>query len=553
MSLLAGAFRRGGAATATTPRRASRWRWPPRSPGSASATPACTSRTPTPTRSPAGSATSGPTATPTGEPMVPHGMAVSLTAPEAFRFTFDAAPERHLRAAALLGPGARAATGPDALPGVLAALMRDVGIPNGLAEVGYGEADVDDLVEGALKQQRLLATAPREVTEEDLAQASCAARWSTGEVTRRLRRPASPRCARARGHATSTTRRWPARSTRRDASLYRVVPPGGRPAARRADELARSSPSPGRTGVPVTMRGAGTSIAGNAVGPGIVVDTAGTSTACSRSTPRRAPRSSSRALVHAALQRAAAPHGLRFGPDPSTHTRCTIGGMIGNNACGSRALGYGRTADNVESARLAPPPATGSHRRRPTGDRALAGPGRAGRRAPGHVRTRVRPVRPPGQRLLPGAPAARARSPRSTGSWSAPRAPWRVVLEATVRLVEDAPVRALPCWATPRWPRPPTPSRRCSRRRTGLVACEGLDARIVDLVRRRRTCPSCRAGAGWLFVEVTGDAEPRRRRAAAAVAAAAGAAGHRVVTDAGRAGRAVADPRGRRRSGRPQS
>jgi len=47
------------------------------------------------------------------------------------------------------------------------------------------------------------------------------------------------------------------------------------------------------------------------------------------------------------LQAAAAPHGLRFGPDPSTHARCTLGGMIGNNACGSRALRYGRTSDNV--------------------------------------------------------------------------------------------------------------------------------------------------------------------------------------------------------------
>src|SRR5207344_3048468 len=52
-------------------------------------------------------------------------------------------------------------------------------------------------------------------------------------------------------------------------------------------------------------------------------------------------------VVLSVLQAAAAPHGLRFGPDPSTHTRCTIGGMIGNNACGSRALGYGRTSDNV--------------------------------------------------------------------------------------------------------------------------------------------------------------------------------------------------------------
>jgi hydroxyacid-oxoacid transhydrogenase len=101
------------------------------------------------------------------EPIVPHGMAVALTAPEAFRFTFDAAPERHLHAARLLDPGA--GDGPDALPAVLATLMRDVGIPNGLAAVGYAEADVDDLVEGALRQQRLLATAPKSPTAEDLA------------------------------------------------------------------------------------------------------------------------------------------------------------------------------------------------------------------------------------------------------------------------------------------------------------------------------------------------------------------------------------------------
>lgn len=107
---------------------------------------------------------------PQDEAMVPHGMAVTLTAPEAFRFTYSASPERHLAAARLLDPTlGSSATGPDVLPDVLATLMRDIGIPNGLAEVGYGEGDVDDLVDGALKQQRLLATAPREVHAEDLA------------------------------------------------------------------------------------------------------------------------------------------------------------------------------------------------------------------------------------------------------------------------------------------------------------------------------------------------------------------------------------------------
>jgi hydroxyacid-oxoacid transhydrogenase len=106
---------------------------------------------------------------PDAEPMVPHGMAVSLTAPEAFRFTFEASPERHLRAARLLEPSADAPSDASALlPDVLARLMRDIGIPDGIAAVGYGDVDVDDLVDGALKQQRLLATAPRSVTAEDL-------------------------------------------------------------------------------------------------------------------------------------------------------------------------------------------------------------------------------------------------------------------------------------------------------------------------------------------------------------------------------------------------
>ncbi|MCW2784840.1 MAG: iron-containing alcohol dehydrogenase [Marmoricola sp.] len=110
-----------------------------------------------------------PAGYPDDEAMVPHGMAVSLTAPEAFRWTFSSSPERHLRAAALLAPDHGYDAGPDALPAVLADLMRDIEIPNGLGAVGYGEDDVDDLVEGAMKQQRLLATAPREVTEEDVA------------------------------------------------------------------------------------------------------------------------------------------------------------------------------------------------------------------------------------------------------------------------------------------------------------------------------------------------------------------------------------------------
>jgi alcohol dehydrogenase class IV len=112
-----------------------------------------------------------PAGYPAVEPLVPHGMAVSLTAPESFRFTFDACPERHLRAARLLDPNTEAA-GDDLtlLPDVLTRLMRDVGIPGGVSAVGFRDADVGDLVAGAMKQQRLLATAPRDVTADDIAE-----------------------------------------------------------------------------------------------------------------------------------------------------------------------------------------------------------------------------------------------------------------------------------------------------------------------------------------------------------------------------------------------
>jgi len=103
--------------------------------------------------------------------MVPHGMAVILTAPAAFRFTYATAPDRHLRAAALMGApvdGLGERERREALPAALIALMRDTGIPNGLTAVGYGERDIAALVEGTLKQPRLLAGAPRPVGAADL-------------------------------------------------------------------------------------------------------------------------------------------------------------------------------------------------------------------------------------------------------------------------------------------------------------------------------------------------------------------------------------------------
>jgi FAD/FMN-containing dehydrogenase len=125
-----------------------------------------------------------------------------------------------------------------------------------------------------------------------------------------------------------------------DASLYRVTPLAVvRPHT--ADDVGATLDVCRRRGVPVTSRGGGTSVAGNAVGPGVVIDFSRHMNTVVDLDPHAGIAVVQPGVVQATLQRAAAPHGLRFGPDPSTHTRCTIGGMIGNNACGARTLGYG--------------------------------------------------------------------------------------------------------------------------------------------------------------------------------------------------------------------
>jgi alcohol dehydrogenase class IV len=105
------------------------------------------------------------------DPMVPHGIAVVINAPAAFRFTAAANPVRHLEAAAALGADVTGAAPEDAgeiLAEAFIALMRATGLPSGIADLGYGEADIPALAEGAFAQQRPLVMAPRRVSREDL-------------------------------------------------------------------------------------------------------------------------------------------------------------------------------------------------------------------------------------------------------------------------------------------------------------------------------------------------------------------------------------------------
>jgi alcohol dehydrogenase class IV len=108
---------------------------------------------------------------PEGQPLIPHGLSVISTAPATFRWTFPTSPERHVRAAQLLGGATSSLTDAQArsvLPETLLSLMRDTGIPNGLGALGFGDADVAGLVDGALKQQRLLVCCPRDAGAEEL-------------------------------------------------------------------------------------------------------------------------------------------------------------------------------------------------------------------------------------------------------------------------------------------------------------------------------------------------------------------------------------------------
>ncbi|MFT4289480.1 FAD-binding and (Fe-S)-binding domain-containing protein [Nocardioides sp.] len=292
-----------------------------------------------------------------------------------------------------------------------------------------------------------------------------------------------------------------------DASLYRVVPRVVvRPRA--TEELVALHAASRELGVPLTLRGSGTSIAGNAVGPGIVVDTRRLDRVLSID-PEARTAVIEPGVVHADLQRAAAPYGLRFGPDPSTHTRCTIGGMIGNNACGSRALGYGRTVDNVESlqvvfgngeiARYDGGAFSGE-----TGARlaALAEGqlahlrtefGRFGRQVSGYSLEHLLPERRRLDRFLVGTEGTLA-----------------TVLEATVRLVTDEPGRLLLVlgYATMADAADAVPAL-LSAAPGRLIACEGMDARIVDLVRAKGgSVPELPQGAGWLMAEVAGEDGP---------------------------------------------
>ncbi|WP_234971533.1 FAD-binding and (Fe-S)-binding domain-containing protein [Jatrophihabitans endophyticus] len=323
-----------------------------------------------------------------------------------------------------------------------------------------------------------------------------------------------------------------------DASNYRVVP-AVVAYPRDVAEVEAAVSTAASLGVPVTTRGGGTSTAGNSIGAGLVLDFSRHLNRVLDVDPVTRTALVEPGAILDSITQAAAPHGLRYGPDPSTHARATIGGSIGNNACGPRALSYGRTADNVVELDVLTASGTRFAARRfgrsglPT--QGPAAPIYAGLDA--LVRDELALVRTEFGRftrqvsgyslehLLPENGSDVARFLAGTEGTLA------VLLGATVRLVETPRAVALCVLGYPDMPAAADAVPALLPH--GMVALEGMDARLVEVVRNRRgpaAVPDLPRGAGWLFVETAGATEAEAVARAEKLVADSGCLDHAVVT-----------------------
>ncbi|WP_067475086.1 FAD-binding and (Fe-S)-binding domain-containing protein [Actinomadura hibisca] len=307
-----------------------------------------------------------------------------------------------------------------------------------------------------------------------------------------------------------------------DASVFRRVPLAvAEP--RSPEELARVLEVAVAEGLPVTVRGGGTSIAGNAIGAGVVIDTSRHLNRVRAVDPDARTAVVEPGVVLDDLRAAAAPHGLTFGPDPSSHSRCTLGGMIGNNACGSHSVAWGGTAANVAALRLL----------RADGRELAATRGSSGDARLDAELTRLRdahlaPLRTELGRfsrqvsgyglhhLLPenGFDVAKALV-GSEGTCG-------LVTEATVRLVPVPAARAL---AVLGFPDVYTAAEQAPfAAATGALTVEGMAADLLAALRSQPGRSGAGAdlppGGGWLYCEVGGETAGQAREAAHALAAA---------------------------------
>ncbi|MFD3519386.1 FAD-binding and (Fe-S)-binding domain-containing protein [Streptomyces sp. NPDC058653] len=307
-----------------------------------------------------------------------------------------------------------------------------------------------------------------------------------------------------------------------DASNYRRVPVGV-VAPRDTADIAAALEVCRTHGVPVVPRGAGTSIAGNATGLGVVLDLTRHLRSIVSVDAEARTAVVRPGVVLDRLRDTVAPHGLTFGPDPSTHSRCTIGGMIGNNSCGSHSVAWGTTADNVhelsvmtyggDELRLG----RGSWDGAPEGLRPLVEgnlallrtgyPTGLPRRISGYAIDALLPEN--------GTDLARAFC-GSEGTLG-------IVTEAVVRLVESPPVRVLAVLGYP-------DESAAAEAAAGLLPYHPLtvEGMADDLVPGPHDLPR---GGAWLFVETGGATVAEARAHAERIVRAADALDATVMTD----------------------
>ncbi|MGW1882278.1 FAD-binding and (Fe-S)-binding domain-containing protein [Streptomyces sp. NPDC001970] len=308
-----------------------------------------------------------------------------------------------------------------------------------------------------------------------------------------------------------------------DASNYRRVPDGV-VAPRDAADVAAALAVCRSHGVPVVPRGAGTSIAGQATGVGVVLDFTRHMRAVLSVDPEARTAVVQPGAVLDRLRDAAGAYGLTFGPDPSTHSRCTLGGMIGNNACGAHSVAWGTTADNVHELSVV---TYGGDELRlgqgwgpavPAGLRELVDanlallrtgfPGGLPRRISGYALDALLPER--------GADLARA--------FCGGEGTLAVLTEATVRLVESPPARALAVLGY-------ADESAAAEAAAGLLPYRPLtvEGMAQDLVPDAPGRGLPRGGA-WLFVETGGATGAEARARAEEIVRGADALDGSVVT-----------------------
>ena len=288
-----------------------------------------------------------------------------------------------------------------------------------------------------------------------------------------------------------------------DAGLTRIPPlavafPRTPEQAIAAFDLARAH------GVPLTARGGGTSCASNAIGPGLVLDFSRHMNRVLSIDPEARTATVEPGCVGSTLQAAAAKHGLRFGPDPSSQNRATIAGMVANNACGPHATAWGRTSDNIVALDC-----VDGRGRRFT---ATTGRDSALRDVPGLatlIDSHLAPIRTQlgrfkrqvsGYSLEHLTPeGGRNLAAMLTGT----EGTLVLILSVTVRLVPlpDAPVLAALGYRSMIEAADDVPALLAH----SPLAVEGMDRRLVDVVRAHKgpgAVPTLPEGEGWLLVEV---------------------------------------------------